>query len=66
MNGKVSAVTSYDPARQSVKVIFHPEGQETGWRPIAAVQGGGWGIEVASVRFVYDEKTATLKPADPK
>lgn len=47
---KVGLVTSYDGdvGAYLVKVTIQPEGYETGWLPIEALQGGnGWGIYAA-------------------
>jgi phage baseplate assembly protein gpV len=46
-NERHGLVTSYDPKNYLAKVVFQPEGQESGWLPIETGHiGNGWGIAV--------------------
>lgn len=42
---KMGTVSSYNPADYTVKVTLQPDGNETGWLPLAALGvGQGWGM----------------------
>lgn len=42
---RIGLVSSYDPNNYSAKVLFQPEGIESGWLPISAEWiGNGWGL----------------------
>lgn len=42
---RIGLVSSYDPNNYSAKVMFQPEGIESGWLPISAEWvGNGWGL----------------------
>lgn len=44
---RIGTISSYDPARYSVKVLIQPEGTESNWMPLGAIGiGNGWGIVV--------------------
>ena len=45
---RLGVVTSYDPSSYAVKVRLQPEGNETGWCPVAVpMVGNGWGIHAS-------------------
>jgi phage baseplate assembly protein V len=45
---RLGVVSAYDPNTYSVKVMFQPDGNETGWIPLGTLQvGSGFGIYAA-------------------
>lgn len=45
---KIGTISGYDPNRPAVKVLFQPEGNESGWIPLGALWvGNGWGMFAA-------------------
>lgn len=63
---RLGVVSAYDPNTYSVKVTFQPDGNETGWLPLGALQvGSGFGIYAApnigdqiEVRFQEGDRDA--------
>ena len=42
---QIATVSAYDPVNHAGKVIFQPDGQESGWMPIMTQwSGNGWGM----------------------
>jgi len=69
---RLGVVSAYDPNTYSVKVTFQPDGNETGWLPLGALQvGNGFGMYAApnlgdqiEVRFQEgDRDTGVAGPA---
>lgn len=45
VNTRFGTVSSYDPSNYSVKVLYQPDGTESGWLPVGSSWvGNGWGM----------------------
>lgn len=45
---RIGQITSYDPNRHAVKVTYQPDGDKSGWMPLASAWvGNGWGLFAA-------------------